>query len=92
MTPIAFTGRRHERYWLLIERGDTEICKTHPEFDEDLYVAAESEAFVKWHAGQFTWSQATRDRRIQLDGAPALVRAFQTWNARRMFAHIRPTS
>jgi DNA-binding HxlR family transcriptional regulator len=86
-----FLGRpHHERYWLLIELGDTEICKTHPGFDEDLYITAEAEAFVKWHAGQLTWAQATRDGRIQVDGLPSLVRAFPTWNARSMFAHIRP--
>jgi DNA-binding HxlR family transcriptional regulator len=88
-----FTGRaRHERYWLIIEFGDTEICKTHPGFDEDLYITAEAEAFVKWHAGQLTWAQATREGRIQLDGHSSLVRAFPTWNARSMFAHIRPVS
>src|SRR5262245_40435083 len=86
-----FTGRRRERYWLLIERGDTEICKTYPGA-EDLYITAEAEAFVKWHAGQLTWAQATRDGRIQLDGPSLLVRAFPTWNARSMFAHIRPIS
>ena len=64
-----FTGRpRRERYWLLIELGDTEICKTYPGLDEDLYITAEAEAFVKWHAGQLTWAQATREDRIQLDG------------------------
>ena len=79
-----FTGRpRHERYWLLIELGDTEICrKSNAGLDEDLYITAEAEAFVKWHAGQLTWAQATRDGRIQLDGLPSLVRAFPTWNAR----------
>jgi DNA-binding HxlR family transcriptional regulator len=88
-----FTGRSHrERYWLIIEFGDTEICKTHPGFDEDLYITAEADAFVKWHAGQFTWAQATREGRIQLDGSPPLVRAFPTWNGRSMFAHIRPVS
>jgi DNA-binding HxlR family transcriptional regulator len=88
-----FTGRpRRERYWLLIERGDTEICKTCPGVDEDLYVTAEAEAFVKWHAGQLAWAQATREGRIQLDGLPSLVRAFPTWNARSMFAHIRPAA
>ena len=90
---FEFTGRtRRERYWLLIERGDTEICKTYPGFDEDLYITAEAEAFVKWHAGQLTWTQATREGRIQLDGSPSLVRAFPTWNARSMFAHIKPVS
>jgi DNA-binding HxlR family transcriptional regulator len=88
-----FLGRpSRERYWLLIERGDTEICKTNPGLDEDLYVTAHAEAFVKWHAGQLTWAQATREGRIELDGVPSLVRAFPTWNARSMFAHVRPVS
>jgi len=87
------TGRPHrERYWLLIELGDTEICKTYPGLDEDLYITADAEAFVKWHAGQLSWAQATREGRIQLDGLPSLTRAFPTWNARSMFAHIRPVS
>jgi DNA-binding HxlR family transcriptional regulator len=83
---------RRERYWLLIELGDTEICKTYSGLDEDLYITADAEAFVKWHAGQLSWTQAIREGRIQLDGVPSLVRAFPTWNARSMFAHIRPVS
>ncbi|HZO66628.1 MAG TPA: hypothetical protein VFB74_16650, partial [Kribbellaceae bacterium] len=87
------TGRQSpERYWLLIELGDTEICKTYPGLDEDLYITAEAEAFVKWHAGQLTWAHALRDSRIRLDGPSWLIRAFPTWNARSMFAHIKPTS
>ena len=88
-----FTGRpRRERYWLIIELGETEICKTYHGLDEDLYITAEAEAFVKWHAGQLTWAEATRAGRIELDGQPSLVRAFPTWNARSLFAHIRPVS
>jgi DNA-binding HxlR family transcriptional regulator len=87
-----FTGRpRRERYWLLIELGEAEICKTFPG-DEDLRITADAEAFVKWHAGQLTWAEAVREGRIQLDGPPSLARAFPTWNARSMFAHIRPGS
>jgi DNA-binding HxlR family transcriptional regulator len=86
-----FTGLpRHERYWLLVERGETEICKTYPGLDEDLFITAEAEAFVKWHAGQLAWAQAVRDSRIRLDGPAWLIRAFPTWNSRSMFAHIRP--
>jgi DNA-binding HxlR family transcriptional regulator len=88
-----FTGRpRPECFWLLIERGDTEICKTYPGFEEDLFITAEAEAFVKWHAGHLTWARATRERRIQLHGSPSLVKAFPTWNARSVFAHIKPVS
>jgi len=86
-----FTGYRpHERYWLLLEHGETEICKTYPGLDEDLYITAEAEAFVKWHAGQLTWTHALRDSRIRLDGPSWLIRAFPTWNARSTFAHIKP--
>ena len=87
------TGRKSpERYWLLIELGDTEICKTYPGVDEDLFITAEAEAFVKWHAGQLSWASAIRDHRIELCGPSWLVRAFPTWNARSMFAHIKPVS
>jgi DNA-binding HxlR family transcriptional regulator len=87
-----FTGRpRAERYWLLIERGETEICKSYPG-PEDLYITAEAEAFVKWHAGQLAWAQAIRESSIQVVGSSSLARAFPTWNARSMFAHIKPVS
>jgi hypothetical protein len=88
-----FTGRqRNERYWLLIEHGETEICKTYPGLDEDLFITAEAEAFIKWHAGQLSWAAATRDGRIQLHGPAWLVRVFPTWNARSMFADVKPVS
>ena len=85
-------GPSSERYWLLIEHGETEICKTYPGVDEDLQITAEAEAFVKWHAGQLSWAEATRSSRIQLHGPPGLVRSFPTWNGRSMFAYIKPVS
>jgi DNA-binding HxlR family transcriptional regulator len=89
---FEFTGARRERYWLLIERGETEICKTSPGLEEDLCVTADTDAFVRWHAGQLSWAQALRERRIHLDGPASLVRAFPSWNARSMFAHIKPAA
>ena len=47
------------------------------------------EAFVKWHAGQLTWAQATRDSRIQLNGPSWLVRAFPQLERSQ---HVRPHS
>ena len=88
-----FTGRqRGEVYWLLIEHGETEIRKEYPGLDEDRFVTADAEAFVKWHAGQLTWAEALRSRRIELRGPSWLARAFPTWNARSLFAHIMPAS
>ena len=49
---MLWCRRRNERYWLLIEYGDTEICKTYRGLDADLYITAEAEAFVipTWNA------------------------------------------
>lgn len=88
---FEFTGRsRHDRYWLLIELGDTEICKTNPGLDEDLFIRAEAEAFVKWHAGRVGWAEAVADGRIHVEGPAALAKAFPTWNARSAFAKVQP--
>jgi DNA-binding HxlR family transcriptional regulator len=88
-----FTGKgRRERYWLLLERGEAEICKTSPGPDDDVEVTADADAFVRWHAGQLTWAQATREGRIRLDGPRSLVRAFPGWNARSAFAPLRPAA
>ena len=75
---------------MLLERGEPEICKTYAGLDEDLYITADAEAFVKWHAGQLSWAEAIRDSRIRLNGPSWLVRAFPTWNRRSMFANIKP--
>ena len=58
----------------------------------DLFISADAEAFIKWHAGQLSWADATRNDRIQLHGLSWIVRAFPTWNARSAFAHIKPVS
>jgi DNA-binding HxlR family transcriptional regulator len=93
VTRFDFTAcRPRERYWLLIERKEPEICRRSPGLDEDLFITAEAEAFVRWHAGLLAWSDATRDRRIQLHGPTWLVRAFPTWNARSAFADVTPHS
>ena len=55
-------------------------------------MTADAEAFVKWHVGQLTWAEALRGGRIQLQGPRWLVRAFPTWNAGSMFAHIKPVA
>jgi hypothetical protein len=75
---------------LLLEHREAEICKTYAGLDEDLYITADADAFVKWHAGQLPWAEATRASLIELDGPSWLVRAFPTWNRRSTFAHIKP--
>ncbi len=81
---VAFTfpqersGNRD--YWLLVERGDAEVCYSDPGDDPDVHVTAESLAFVDWHRGALSWSAAQRDGLITVSGPRHLVRALATWN------------
>jgi hypothetical protein len=52
-------------------------------------VAAEAEAFVKWHMGWLEWADAVRDGRITVAGARALAVAFPTWNKLSRFAGVK---
>src|SRR4029434_3435663 len=72
------------------EVSDLDFEVSNLDFKTARLSTAEAEAFVKWHAGQLSWAEATRDSRIQLHGPSWLVRGFPTWNRRSMFAHIKP--
>ena len=71
------------RGWLLIERGDAEVCVKHPGGEEQLVVVInDPAAFARWHMGEIEWSAALRSRAIEVSGSRALARALPTWNRR----------
>lgn len=76
--PEEAPGNRY--YWLLVENGDAEVCYSDPGDDPDLYVEAESLAFVDWHRGALSWSRARRDGRITVTGSRQLARELPRWN------------
>lgn len=81
---VAFTfpdeAPANRYYWLLVEHGDAEVCYADPGGDPDLHVEAESLAFVDWHRGALSWSEAQRGGRIKAIGPRNLARSLGTWN------------
>jgi DNA-binding HxlR family transcriptional regulator len=72
---------RGKRGWLLIDRGDAEICEKHPGGEEELIVVVnEPLAFARWHLGQIEWRDALRSGAVEVLGSPTLARALPTWN------------
>jgi DNA-binding HxlR family transcriptional regulator len=68
------------RGWLLVERGDAEICETYPGGDEHLIVVVNDPVvFARWHMGELKWADALRCGGIELSGPRNLIRAFPTW-------------
>ncbi|HVH54167.1 MAG TPA: transcriptional regulator, partial [Actinomycetota bacterium] len=76
-------SRAGKHGWLLIERGDAEICEKHPGGDEDLVVVVHDPvAFARWHLGEIEWGDALSSGAIEVKGSRALGRALPTWNRR----------
>lgn len=82
--------KRGNRFWILIENREGEVCAKPPGFEEDLVVTADSDWFVLWHMGRASWAEAVRGGHIRVDGPRDLARAFPTWNRRSHFAGIKP--
>jgi hypothetical protein len=69
------------RCWLLVERGDVEVCEKYPGGEERLIVVIHDPvAFARWHLGEIPWGHALRSGAIAVKGAGALARALPTWH------------
>lgn len=74
-----FRGVKKRCLWLVLERSDVSVCTTDPGFDTDLIVTADIGAMYRVWLGRTTLGDALEDRLIEIDGPPALVRAFPRW-------------
>ncbi|MGE0598550.1 MAG: winged helix-turn-helix transcriptional regulator [Dehalococcoidia bacterium] len=77
-----------ERIWLVIEPGDVDACVKHPGFDVDLEVRTTSRELHRVWMGRTSIPEAIRTGTMQIDGAPALVRAFPRWFSFSPFAPV----
>jgi DNA-binding HxlR family transcriptional regulator len=76
-----FRGDRKGTYWLVLDSADVSVCLRHPGFDVDLVVTADIAAFYKVWLGSSSLADALRAGLVELDGPPALARAFPKWLA-----------
>lgn len=74
--------------WMIFNGHDSEVCRTHPGFNEDLVVVAQSRAFAEWHLGRITWIEALKNQQIVVHGPPHLAKALPQWNKQSGWAHL----
>lgn len=89
---FELTGRKRERYWVVFQRPEAEVCLKPPGFDEDLVVTTTAEWLTKWHAGLISWEAALRQGLIHLEGTPSVAQALPKWAPLSAFARIRPVA
>ena len=74
-------GGRRLRTWLLVERGEAELCAFDPGFGDDVVVTINDPVvFARWHLGLVSWTTAVRSGAINCAGSQDLRRALPTWN------------
>ena len=85
---FCFDERPRETYWLLLTADDSSICLTHPGFDVDLWVTGSLAAFLQVWLGKLDYPEALAPDGIQVQGLPALERAFPNWFAWSLAAPV----
>lgn len=84
------TDATPNRYWLLVSRHGSEVCRKPPGTTDNLIVTTDTATLHEWHMGRISYSAARRTHRLRVDGPPALVRALPTWGGLSKFADIQP--
>ncbi len=80
-----------QKFWLLVQRPEPELCKKHPGFDEDLVFRTDTEWLTRWHAGRISLRQAMRNEVIEIEGLASRVREFAACGGQSPFAGISPS-
>lgn len=75
--------------WVVFDGQRSEVCRTDPLFEVDLFVEAEPRALAEWHLGRIEWLDAIRSERIRVEGPTSLARALPTWNRLSAVAHTK---
>jgi DNA-binding HxlR family transcriptional regulator len=83
-----FHGKRGKTLWLVLEPVDVSVCRDDPGFDVDLLVTADIAAFYLVWQGRISLSEAMDQGLVQVDGPPALIRAFPGWLQFSKFADV----
>ncbi|HLT10139.1 MAG TPA: helix-turn-helix domain-containing protein [Micromonosporaceae bacterium] len=79
---------RPDRYWVLLDRSETEVCATPPGYPEDLVLTTDAEWLVRWHTGRVSLAAARRAGGIRMQGPRHLIRDFARWGGLSPFAQV----
>jgi DNA-binding HxlR family transcriptional regulator len=79
--------------WAIFDAEHSEVCRTHPGYDEELLVTADSVTLAEWHLGRTEWNDEIDRGRITVAGIPKLAKALPKWNQRsRWTTAMHPTT
>jgi DNA-binding HxlR family transcriptional regulator len=78
-----------QKWWLVIENGQTDLCSVDPGFDVDLYVVSDLRTMTAIWMGLTTVQKETQANRLELLGDANLRKSMQMWLGLSPFAKER---
>jgi DNA-binding HxlR family transcriptional regulator len=79
---------RPNRYWMLLDRSGSEVCVTHPGYDDDLVITTDARWLVRWHTGTVSLATARRAGGMRFEGSRDLIRQFGRWGGLSPFVGV----
>jgi DNA-binding HxlR family transcriptional regulator len=91
---VRFEFRDEPRhYWLVLKRGDPDLCYSDPGFGDDLVVRSDLECMTRMYLGQLSLDEARRAGRLEIAGPREVARRVKEWLPVSGFAsHARPVT
>jgi len=92
-TVLSFTFndlQKYKRWWLVVSRGDVDLCTEDPGKDVDLYIASDVRTMVEVWLGDTDLRAALRTGKILATGSKHLVRSMTDWFSLSSYADVQP--
>jgi DNA-binding HxlR family transcriptional regulator len=79
-------------FWLVIQQPEAEVCRKYSGYPDDLVMTTESKWLAQWHMGRVSLRAGISQGVIDIEGAPALIKAFTRCGGVTPFATIAPAN
>lgn len=73
-------------YWLVLQRGDPDLCYSDPGFGDDIVVRADLETLVRVYLGELEFKKARSAGLVEIEGQRDLASALAKWFPQSGFA------
>jgi len=81
---------KQRRWWLVINNGEIDLCRTDPGYDIQLHALGDLRTFTRVWMGDITLQKAVREKRIKISGDTKIKKSMKTWFTLSVVAGVKP--